>query len=64
HYLSKLMNNIIGFGFIISGTLFLILNIIWKVNTEWGYRIFSTSQIVWFILIVILSINLLRSTKK
>ncbi len=64
HYLSKLMNNIIGFGFIISGTLFLILNIIWKVNTEWGYRIFSTSQVVWFILIVILSINLLRSSKK
>jgi len=64
YYLSQLMNNITGFGFLISGLLFLVLNIIWKVNTEWGYRIFSISQLVWFILIVILAINLIRSSKK
>lgn len=64
YYLSKLMNNITGFGFITSGTLFLILNIIWKVNTEWGYRIFSISQIVWFVFTIVLTINLIRSKKK
>ena len=64
YYLSQLMNNITGFGFIISGILFLILNIIWKVNTEWGYRIFSISQLVWLFLVIILAINLIRSKKK
>jgi len=63
YYLSQLMNNITGYGFIISGMIFLVLNIIWKVNTEWGYRIFSVSQIVWFVLIIILAITLIRSPK-
>ncbi len=64
YYLSQLMNNITGFGFLISGILFLILNIIWKINTEWGYRIFSISQLVWIVLIIVLVINLIRSKQK
>lgn len=64
YYLSQLMNNLTGFGFLVSGLLFLVLNIIWKVNTEWGYRIFTISQLVWFVLVIILAINLIRSPKK
>jgi len=58
------MNQITGYGFGIVGIVFLILNIIWKVNTEWGFRIFAISQIVWLVLILILAINLIRSNKK
>ena len=64
YYLSNLMNQITGYGFGIAGIVFLILNIIWKVNTEWGFRIFAISQIVWVILVIILAINFIRSDKK
>ncbi|MDG2100927.1 MAG: hypothetical protein P8K05_01105, partial [Dehalococcoidia bacterium] len=63
HYLSPLMNYIVGFGLMGSGIIFLVLNLIWKVNTELGYQIFTVSQIIWALLIIILSINILRSKK-
>jgi len=63
HYLSPLMNYIVGFGLMGSGIIFLVLNLIWKVNTELGYQMFTVSQIIWALLIIILSLNILRSKK-
>jgi len=63
HYLSSLMNYIVGFGLMGSGIIFLVLNLIWKVNTELGYQMFTVSQIIWALLIIILSVNILRSKK-
>tara|TARA_B110000263_G_C15235575_1_gene476858 strand:+ start:396 stop:1157 length:762 start_codon:yes stop_codon:yes gene_type:complete len=63
HYLSSLMNYIVGFGLMGSGMIFLVLNLVWKVNTELGYQMFMGSQIIWALLIIILSVNILRSKK-
>jgi hypothetical protein len=63
HYISSLMNYIVGYGLICTGAIFLVLNLIWKVNTEIGYQMFSVSLIIWAILIIILSVNILRSKK-
>ena len=64
HYLTPLMNSIVGYGLLGLGPIFLVLGLIWKVNTEIGYRIFNVSQILWVILIFILGINILISKKK
>ena len=64
HYLTPLMNSIVGYGLLGLGPIFLVLGLIWKVNTEIGYRIFNVSQILWVILILILGINILISKKK
>ena len=58
------MNSIVGYGLLGLGPIFLVLGLIWKVNTEIGYRIFNVSQILWVILILILGINILISKKK
>ena len=41
HYLTPLMNSIVGYGLLGLGPIFLVLGLIWKVNTEIGYRIIN-----------------------
>ena len=60
HYLTPLMNSIVGYGLLGLGPIFLVLGLIWKVNTEIGYRIFNVSQILWVILILILGIMIIN----
>ena len=63
HYLNAIMNGIVGYGLMSVGSIFLILTLIWNVNTELGYQIFTVSQIIWAILILLLAVNILRSKK-
>ena len=60
HYL----NMIVGYGLMISGIVFLILNLIWPVNEATGYQIFGISQLIWGILIIILGAGILTSKAK
>lgn len=58
------MNSIVGYGLLGLGPIFLILGLIWEVNSEIGFRIFNISQILWVLLILILGVNIIISKKK
>jgi hypothetical protein len=64
HYLNSILNMIVGYGLMISGIVFLILNLIWPVNEIAGYQIFGISQLIWGILIIILGTGILTSKAK
>ena len=64
YYLNTLMNSIVGYGLLGLGPIFLILGLIWEVNSEIGFRIFNISQILWVLLILILGVNIIISMKK
>jgi uncharacterized membrane protein len=64
HYLNTMLNMIVGYGLMIAGIVFLILNLIWPVNETIGYQIFNISQLIWGILIIILGTGILTSKAK
>jgi len=64
HYLNRMLNMVVGYGLMISGIVFLILNLIWPVNEVAGYQIFGISQLIWGILIIILGAGILTSKAK
>ena len=64
HYLNSMLNMIVGYGLMIAGIVFLILNLIWPVNETVGYQIFGISQLIWGILIIILGTGILTSKAK
>ena len=59
-----MLNMVVGYGLMISGIVFLILNLIWPVNEVAGYQIFGISQLIWGILIIILGAGILTSKAK
>ena len=59
-----MLNMIVGYGLMIAGFVFLILNLIWPVNETVGYQIFGISQLIWGILIIILGTGILTSKAK
>ena len=64
HYLNSMLNMIVGYGLMIAGIVFLVLNLIWPVNEVTGYQIFGISQLIWGILIIILGTGILTSKAK